>query len=318
MGIRHLNRYLVDRCSKEAIGKRHLKELEKKTIVIDASIYMYKYTSQGALIEYIYLMISVFLKYKIIPIFVFDGKPPPEKRHLIKERSKFKKEAEIKYNYLKCELDKTILSDEVKKDMTEEMDSLKKKFIRIKDKDVKQIKLLLNAYGISYYEANGEADKLCAYMVQSGRAWACLSDDMDMFVYGCSRVLRHFSLFKHTVIVYDYDIILSELNLSSDAFRKIMVLSGTDYNINQNCSLYETLKLYETYIKSKNITCEFYEWLDKNTSYIDDYEGLLKTNVLFCIENISSLDELTECSHFADKNNIDLENILKEDGFVFI
>ena len=39
-----------------------------------------------------------------------------------------------------------------------------------------------------YYTAINEADELCASMVINGFAWACLSEDMDMFVYGCTRV----------------------------------------------------------------------------------------------------------------------------------
>ena len=91
MGIKHVNRYLVDRCSKKAIFKTNLKIAEGKIIVIDTSIYMYKYMSQNALVEYIYLMISILLEYKITPIFIFDGKAPPEKRDLLRERSKYKK-----------------------------------------------------------------------------------------------------------------------------------------------------------------------------------------------------------------------------------
>ena len=39
-------------------------------------------------------------------------------------------------------------------------------------------------------EAIGEADKLCALMDKENAVWGCLSDDMDMFIYGCKKVLR--------------------------------------------------------------------------------------------------------------------------------
>ena len=42
---------------------------------------------------------------KITPLFVFDGKPPPEKRELIKERSELKRTAEAKYNEIKADID---------------------------------------------------------------------------------------------------------------------------------------------------------------------------------------------------------------------
>ena len=42
MGIRYLNKYLVEHCQ-ECIEKKHLKDLYGKTIVVDISIYLYKY-----------------------------------------------------------------------------------------------------------------------------------------------------------------------------------------------------------------------------------------------------------------------------------
>ena len=46
-----------------------------------------------------------------------------------------------------------------------------------------------------------EADELCAKLVVK-KAFACLSEDMDMFVYGCPKVLRYLSLLNETVVVY--------------------------------------------------------------------------------------------------------------------
>ena len=80
MGIQYLNRYLLDHCSKTSIQKINFSGLSGKTIVVDASIYLYKYVGEDALIENIYLLVSILLYYNIIPVFVFDGKPPEEKR----------------------------------------------------------------------------------------------------------------------------------------------------------------------------------------------------------------------------------------------
>ena len=61
-----------------------LNELSGKKIAIDISIYMYRFAADDTLIENMYLMLSVFKNYNIIPIFIFDGKPPVEKRELLK------------------------------------------------------------------------------------------------------------------------------------------------------------------------------------------------------------------------------------------
>jgi len=192
MGIKNLNRFLKENCTKKSIRKIQLTQLECKTVVIDTSIYMYRYSAENALMENMYMLVSLLLAYNITPLFVFDGKPPPEKRELLRLRRLEKKKAEHKYMELMDEYnskDGQISSTE-KENMLQELSLLKQQFIRVTDDDIQKVKGLLSAYGVMYYESTNEADEVCAYMVRSGKAWACLSDDMDMFVYGCTRVLR--------------------------------------------------------------------------------------------------------------------------------
>ena len=99
MGIRYLNRFLKENAS-QSIKFCNLAELSGKKIAVDISIYMYRFASEGTLIENMYLMLSVFRHYNIIPIFIFDGKPPPEKRELLKKRKEDKQDAEEEYNNL--------------------------------------------------------------------------------------------------------------------------------------------------------------------------------------------------------------------------
>jgi len=316
MGIKHLNRYFIDNCQKKSMSKVSIRSLAGKTIVVDTSIYMYKFTAQSALLENMYLMISIFLQFRITPIFIFEGKPPAEKRELLNERSKLKKDAEAKYNVLKNELDQVVSNDENRREIELEMESLKKKFIRIKQSDIARVKSLMDAYGVPYYEAEGESDLLCASLVKSGRAWACLSDDMDMFVYGCDRVLRHFSLLQHTVILYDTEAILKDLDMTLSDFRKIMVLSGTDYNIGHSTGLNETMKWFVNYKNDKNNgDHSFYEWLNKNTEYISNYDELVNIHDMFCIDN-SRVDYSQFVLRKANINN--LKRILFDEGFIFV
>jgi 5'-3' exonuclease len=318
MGIKRVNRYLTDHCSKKAIFKTNLKIAEGKTIVIDTSIYMYKYMSQNALIEYIYLMISILLEYNITPIFIFDGKAPPEKRDLLRERSKYKKDAEKKYNELQKEIENPDVESHLKKDIIDELESLKKRFIRIKEKDIIKVKKLMDAYGVSYIVADGEADKLCAFMVKHGNAWACLSDDMDLFVYGCPRVLRHMSLLKHTIIMYDFHQILNEIGFVEESFREIMVLSGTDYNINQKISLYDAVNWFNEYVtfyKNEQKCGTFYKWLCTKNYCALDYDELLKIHNMFCLIEDDTI-YINIKNLIKSPNYAELKNILREDGFV--
>ncbi len=79
MGIKHLNKFLRDEAQK-SIKFISLAELSGKKIAVDISIYMYKYASDGTLLENMYLMLSTMRHYDIVPVFIFDGKPPPEKK----------------------------------------------------------------------------------------------------------------------------------------------------------------------------------------------------------------------------------------------
>lgn len=326
MGIKNLNKFLLDNCSKKSIKKTHLKELTGKTLVIDASIYMYKFLIENTLIESMYLFVSILKHYKITPIFVFDGKPPPEKKELLIKRRLDKLEAEQQYLHIQKSLETE--TDEIKKEEKKwEMEMLKKQFIRVKEEDLRRVKELLDAYGVLYYDAPGEADNLCAHLLFTEKAWGCISDDMDMFLYGCNYVIRNISLLNHTVILYDTSRIISELKMSPKIFKEIIVLSGTDYNMNNETSLYETIQWYYEYVvyieKMKHENKQpynFYVWLVKNTKYIKNYELLLRTYQLF---QVSLNDELIkwEVSNINRETRLNLPRlykIMEPEGFVFV
>jgi hypothetical protein len=326
MGIKHLNNFFRTECG-DSIKVISIAELSGKKIAVDISIYMYKYESNEALIENMYLMLATFRQYNIIPIFIFDGKPPTEKKALLEKRKIDKKSAEKEYNILKQKLEMNNTNNEEKQELISNMDSLKKRFIYINREKIDQVKSLIRAYGATYYDAPGEADELCALLVLKNKVWACLSEDMDMFVYGCSRVIRYLSLFNHTAILYNTKEILEKLSLTQKEFREICVLSGTDYNI-QNCNnnlrnmpnLYETLNLFKKYIKENsksNSNSEFYEWLKINSDYITDYELLQNIYNIFDLKNIDF--KIFETIKIVN-TPINIENIktiLKMDGFVF-
>jgi 5'-3' exonuclease len=324
MGIKNLNRFLLDNCNKKSITKIHLSKLTGKKLVIDVSIYLYKFLSENALMENMYLFISILKKYNISPIFIFDGKPPPEKKQLLIKRLIDKMEAEKKYlNIKEYLLSET--NEEKKEEKIVEMELLKKQFIRVKDDDVCKVKQLFEAYGVSYFVAPSEADQLCAYLNKTEQVWGCVSDDMDMFLYGCNYVIRHISLLNHTAVLYDRNKILSDLNMSSQIFNEIMILSGTDYNINNETSLNETIKWYYEYmkysekeLKNNKQPYSFYVWLIKNTKYIKNYELLLRTYQLFQLEKNDCLDNYKTKNNVININFEKLYNVMEKEGFLFV
>ena len=287
MGIRNLNKYFRQNCKKKSIQKKHISYLRNKTIVIDTSIYLYKFRSQNALEKNFHIMIQLFQRYNIIPIFVFDGKPPLEKMDELRKRKYIKDEAEKKYILLQEQLE--INNDDEKIELLKEMEKLKSQFVKISEKDVRFVKSILDEANISYINAEGEADKECASIMIKNNCFGCMSDDMDMFVYGCSNIIRHLSIVNETVLIYNLSEILKDLNMSFTIFKQICILSGTDYNIHDNNSLIETLRWYREFKKSiielDHPYC-FYNWLWKNTKYIKNYNNLINIHCLFNIENL--------------------------------
>ena len=322
MGIKNLNRFFKEEC-KGSIQVTNLAQLSGKKIAIDISIYMYKYSADDSLIENLYLMLSVFKHYNIIPVFVFDGKPPAEKKALIQKRKDDKVAAETEYNRLKAQLLENDIDEHEKQEIITNMDLLKRDFIHISKSKIQEVKDLIRCYGATYYDAPGEADELCAMLTIKNKVWACLSEDMDMFVYGCPRVVRYLSLLNHTVVVYDLKGMLNNLGITQKQLREICVLSGTDYNIDDfdKRTLYKTLKLFKKFIKNRTTSdVGFYSWLNENTKYIYDIDTLQKIYSMFDIESHNN-----ECLHVFE--HIDIRNgpmckneitkILQADGFIF-
>jgi flap endonuclease-1 len=275
-------------------------------------------------------MLSIFRYYNIIPIFIFDGKPPVEKKALLIKRRENKEAAQKEYNTLKKQLDskdEEDLNECDRQDIIANMEQLKKQFVQINKDKIESVKALIRAYGATYYDAPGEADELCALLVVKKKVWACLSEDMDLFVYGCPRVLRYFSLIGHTVVLYYTKGILEQLNMTQQEFKEVCILSGTDYNINannnnDNASLRLTIKHFkkfkELYVNKKTLM-NFYDWLLENTNYITDIELLNKINNMFNLEyNHKYLDMFKSINVVNGPIKQDeIENIMKQEDFIF-
>jgi flap endonuclease-1 len=318
MGIRYLNRFLRLNC-KNNIKLINLEDLSNKTVVVDTSVYLYRFQYEGGVIDGIYQMITLFRYNNIKLLFVFDGKPPCEKEELLKKRREEKQIAEKKYKELEKTL-KKLKSVEEKNDIENEMDALRKSFVRITQMDIDNVKKLINLSGLTYYVANGESDYLCAKLVKDKKAWACLSEDMDMFVYGCPRVLRYLSLLKSKVVLYRFKGILKDLGLTHKEFKEICVLAGTDYNMCQqesnNFTLNKSLILFSKYSKKNDDTQSFYQWLMKKKIITSD--ELTKLNEIckmFDDKPDETCDKMYISTMFDKK---ELNNFLEDYDFVFV
>jgi len=302
-----LNNFIKYSC-KNALNTIHFKDLYGKTICIDTHIYMYKFRQEETIIEGMYILCYLFKKYNITPIFVWDGKPPAEKKEEIQRRKTAKKKFTEEYNNLKEEYEK-YNKNEI---LNERLKELKKKIVKITHEDIKIIKELFDAYGVTHVVAEGEADKLCAELVIQKIAYACISEDMDLFVYGCPKVLRYMHLKKQSFCLYDTGKILHNLKISLIDFKTICILCGTDYD-NENRSIFKLYKYYQKWTKYHTVHHSFIIWIKENYFRNLNYQDYMHIYELFQITNrkydIPIIDR---------KINIkNLYKVLKLDNFIF-
>jgi 5'-3' exonuclease len=316
MGIHQLNRFIQTNCI-DAVNKKHFKELKGKTVVVDASIYMYKYAKESCIIEGIYNMITTFKYFDITPIFIFDGKPPVEKYEILDNRRAKKHDAEDKYNRLKSILQKKGKST---KDINRDsrLINYKNIFVKVYKTDIDAVKTLIKLFGLEYYTAIGEADKLCASMVINNKAWACMSEDMDLFVYGCPIILRYVSFINQTCIVYDFNKIVGILGLNKNMFAEMCICTGTDYNkgIDNIYNIYKNICM----IKKYNIKFSIYEWLCEDRGINRFYIDIDYVKTLFTVtNNIEDSIDFNESSPIKEIFCIvNLKKFLNNYNFIFI
>ena len=310
MGVKLLSKFLKNECYDQT-KKIHLSGLYGKKICIDTSIYLYRFKGQEMLIENFYVMCSLFKKYNITPIFVFDGKPPVEKQKELENRKKERYIAKQKYEDL---LNK--LGENISQKQQNELDRLKRTMIKITKEDVDLVKSLFDAYGISYITAIGEADILCASLVLKKKVYGVLTEDMDLFAYGSPIILRYLSLSQHTCILYNLNLILKKLNINKKDFQLICVLSGNDY-FESKKNIYYYLKIYNKYKKSSSEK-ELLEWLINN-NYIEIEDVTDIENVLNIYSNINK--ELKKYNYFQVRFGSickkSLKEILQRERFIF-
>ncbi len=264
MGIKNL-KYLINKYAADAVNERFLNTYENKIIAIDTSIYLYRFIyKNGEPLELLSKQVMRFLKNKIIPLYIFDGKPPKEKGDVLDERNERKKELynrhnQIKYLIKKKEIDEqidskinekiedilneNILNEDILNnkemleelvimninELREELDRVDKRIIIVNGKTISDCKYLFKLMGVPYLVANGEAESLCASLVKRGLIHGCLSEDTDILANGSKYFIRNFNVNNNKIIEYDLEKILKLFEVSYEQFIDICILCGCDY-----------------------------------------------------------------------------------------
>jgi len=228
MGIKSLTQ-IIKREAPDSIKHDNLYKLSGKKVAVDASLIIYQQllrhqllkNKNGEITNHItglfYKMVN-YLSLNIEPIFVFDGKPPIQKKDCVDERKKKAQDAKDKME--SC-------------DTQEQKDNLEKSSLRLTKDMIDNVKKLLNLMGISYIHQDGEGEAIASELCRIGYVDYVLTEDMDSLVYGCPNLIRNCldkSLKRKDIIsIINYDIMKEKFGLNDEQFIKFCILCGCDF-----------------------------------------------------------------------------------------
>lgn len=249
MGIKNLLKFLSD--YPEVIKEKEPGDFYSKKIAIDISILMYQVViairnsgsdltnDKGEITSHILGLFNKtlsFLEKGIIPVYVFDGKPPQLKQKILDVRKQIRRKALEKLS-----------------DAQNEEDKIKylKRSVWISKEQMDQCRELLTCMGISYINAPEEADSQLSYLCKENLVYAVLTEDMDILTFGSPKIIRNLTSSKKIPLEIELDKVLKQLDFTYEQFIELCILFGCDYCPNLNDIKYNVM--FEAYNKHKNI-----------------------------------------------------------------
>jgi flap endonuclease-1 len=269
MGIRNLYK-IIQTKAPNSLQTKPLSAFIGYRVAIDASIFLYKFMYvYGNVIDGLTRLTTILLKNGILPVYVFDGKPPKEKSDVLKERKEKRdelvlisktlgkvslekeKNPELKDKNEIVHIIKTYIENDLEYEYNENFlnadewnivikgkpyeinklqDSVDKKIIYIRQEHIDDSKKLLDLFGVPYIIAQSEAESLCAVLCKKGIVDATLSEDSDVLATGGCILLKNFTMEKGgSVTEVCLDKVLKEMNMNYDEFLDMCILCGCDY-----------------------------------------------------------------------------------------
>jgi len=297
MGITGLTN-VIKKEAPNAIEFKNISCLKGQRAAIDMSLVTYQclislrfksgafIDNEGNTTSHLYGIFNRFTEYLskgIIPIGVFDGKPPDAKKKTIASRNKEVSDSKSKISELKKQ-EQTL---EVKQQIYE----LEKKSVKMTWQHGQDLKDMLKLMGIKTYQANGEAEAACVWLVKNNLADTVLTEDMDTLVYGTQGT--NFTLVRRRVkqksppdeiAVFYLDRILESMDLSMEQFVDMCLLCGSDYT--SSIPRIGSRTAYSLILKHKTLATVLSILRNKpNAKGIPTDEEYKKAKDIFTVEN---------------------------------
>jgi 5'-3' exonuclease len=251
----------------------HISLYAFERVFIDISGYMYRYIcthgkENQRWISAILQLLSTFRENKVIPIPVFDGKPPQEKQEEIKDRkdkrdllsSRITNLNTALQDYLNdkqtCSIDSIkILQYELErleqrgqrlvsllskpnndritsKDielLQQTLHTLQRQHIVIKEEDIVLLKQVLDSFGITWLQSPSESESYCAFLIREQMGTAMVSCDSDSLAHLTPELILNVDM-SGGIVRIELEELLEALQITSSQLIDYAILMGCDYN----------------------------------------------------------------------------------------
>ncbi|XP_041697503.2 probable flap endonuclease 1 homolog isoform X7 [Coregonus clupeaformis] len=188
-----------------AISYKEIGDYTGKVIALDTSIVLNQFRTAVPNLQLLgpltglFFRTLTFLEHDIKPVFVFDGKPPGEKRAVLEKRAQAAGWSSPSHSGAMSPQTRDCLH-------------------------------LLKLMGVPIIQAPGDGEALCAHLVQQGTVDAVASEDMDTLPFGGNILIRQLNAKKDSeVIEYSLPKLLEILKMTHEEFVDLCILLGCDY-----------------------------------------------------------------------------------------
>lgn len=124
----------------------------------------------------------------------------------------------------------------IKAKLTEHMTTIaesaereRRKTVSLSVKQIRDIMALLDMFAIPYMSLDIEADIVCAKLVKYGIVDYCISNDVDLLAFGCTKIIRNLKFRDDEIEIFDHSQIINDMDLTHAQFVDLCILMGCDY-----------------------------------------------------------------------------------------
>jgi flap endonuclease-1 len=253
MGIKDFYKHLKSKCP-ESFVPTDYSVFEHQRIALDMMniLYVYKardeYNWMRRVIEFMIYLRNL----KVHPICVFDGQSHPLKQNTVEkrrsEREKGKERAETLSQSLEQYRQTQVRTEYFDKFLETHPDFISKLTgrpilsqiehylqklcknysLHFRTAEIEGLKKILHALGIIVIDAEHDGEALCSQLSENGQVATVISNDSDVFFFGCNQVLFKFT--EQGGYLIKFTDILQVLGLTKEEFIDLCLLCGTDFN----------------------------------------------------------------------------------------